>query len=101
MIRYSLAIDIPDDILDKRVKKANSWLQEEIIDDTDQFVPMRTGALAGTVYRNRICNALCQIYVLRESDGRPKDWSRWIPCKEPENRRFGMEIQKRYQEEAH
>ena len=51
MIRYSLAIDIPDDILDKRVKKANSWLQEEIIDDTDQFVPMRTGALAGTVYR--------------------------------------------------
>ena len=52
MIRYSLAIDIPDDILDKRVKKANSWLQEEIIDDTDQFVPMRTGALAGTVYRD-------------------------------------------------
>lgn len=52
MIRYSLAIDIPDNILDKRVKTANSWLQEEIIDDTDQFVPMRTGALAGTVYRD-------------------------------------------------
>ena len=52
MIRYSLAIDIPDDVLDGRIKKANAWLQEEIIKDTDQFVPALTGALSTNVHRD-------------------------------------------------
>ena len=52
MIRYSLAIDIPDDMLDGRIKKANAWLQEEIIKDTDQFVPALTGTLSTNVHRD-------------------------------------------------
>ena len=51
MIRYSLALHLPKDVLDKTVKQANTWLQEEIIKDTDKFVPMRAGALATNVRR--------------------------------------------------
>lgn len=51
MIRYSMALKLPKNVLDKRVNKANAWLMEEIIKDTDQFVPMRTGALAINVHR--------------------------------------------------
>lgn len=52
MIRYSLNIKLPDNVLSKRVEKANAWLVEEIIKDTDQFVPARTGVLAMNVQRH-------------------------------------------------
>lgn len=52
MIRYSLNIKLPDNVLSKRVEKANAWLAEEIIKDTDQFVPARTGVLAMNVQRH-------------------------------------------------
>lgn len=52
MIRYSLNIKLPDNVLTKRVEKANAWLVEEIIKDTDQFVPARTGVLAMNVQRH-------------------------------------------------
>ena len=51
MIRYSLNLKVPKNVLEKRVVKANKWLCEEIIKDTDQFVPARTGALAMNVHR--------------------------------------------------
>lgn len=52
MIRYSMALHLPKDLLDKRVEKANTWLVEEIIKDTDPFVPARTGVLAMNVQRH-------------------------------------------------
>lgn len=52
MIRYSLNIKLPDNVLSKRVEKANAWLVEEIVKDTDQFVPARTGVLAMNVQRH-------------------------------------------------
>ena len=52
MIRYSMALKLPKNVLDKRVNKANVWLMEEIIKDTDQFVPARTEALAMNVHRH-------------------------------------------------
>jgi hypothetical protein len=51
MIYYSLNLKVPKNVLEKRVAKANKWLCEEIIKDTDQFVPARTGALAKNVHR--------------------------------------------------
>ncbi|MFR8411374.1 MAG: minor capsid protein [Butyricicoccus sp.] len=51
MIYYSLNLKVPKNVLEKRVVKANKWLCEEIIKDTDQFVPARTGALAMNVHR--------------------------------------------------
>lgn len=51
MIYYSLNLKVPKNVLEKRVVKANKWLCEEIIKDTDQFVPARTGALAMDVHR--------------------------------------------------
>jgi hypothetical protein len=51
MIYYSLKLKVPKNVLEKRVVKANKWLCEEIIKDTDQFVPARTGALAKNVHR--------------------------------------------------
>ena len=51
MIYYSLKLKVPKNVLEKRVAKANKWLCEEIIKDTDQFVPARTGALAMNVHR--------------------------------------------------
>ena len=51
MIHYSLKLKVPKNVLEKRVVKANKWLCEEIIKDTDQFVPARTGALAMNVHR--------------------------------------------------
>lgn len=53
MIYYSLKLKVPKNALEKRVAKANKWLCEEIIKDTDQFVPARTGALAMNVHRQR------------------------------------------------
>ena len=54
MIYYSLNLKVPKNVLEKRVVKANKWLCEEIIKDTDQFVPARTGALAMNVHRQGI-----------------------------------------------
>ena len=51
MIYYSMKLHLPKNMLDKRVEKANTWLCEEIINDTDQFVPARTGVLAMNVHR--------------------------------------------------
>ena len=51
MIYYSLYLKVPKNVLEDRVAKANKWLCEEIIKDTDQFVPARTGALAMNVHR--------------------------------------------------
>ena len=44
MIYYSMKLHLPKNLLDKRVEKANAWLVEEIIKDTDPFVPARTRA---------------------------------------------------------
>jgi hypothetical protein len=52
MIYYSLNLKVPKNVLEKRVAKANKWLCEEIIKDTDQFVPARTKALAMNVHRH-------------------------------------------------
>ena len=52
MIRYSMALKLPKNVLDKRVNKANAWLIEEIIKDTDPFVPARTKVLAMNVQRH-------------------------------------------------
>ena len=52
MIRYSMKLHLPNNVLDGRVEKANAWLVEEIIKDTDQFVPARTGVLAMNVQRH-------------------------------------------------
>ena len=49
MIRYSMKLHLPNNVLDRRVEKANAWLVEEIIKDTDPFVPARTGVLAMNV----------------------------------------------------
>lgn len=51
MIYYSMKLHLPKNLLDKRVEKANKWLCEEIIKDTDPFVPARTRALAMNVHR--------------------------------------------------
>nr|DAZ83031.1 MAG TPA: Minor capsid protein [Caudoviricetes sp.] len=52
MIYYSMKLHLPKNLLDKRVEKANTWLVEEIIKDTDPFVPARTGVLAMNVQRH-------------------------------------------------
>lgn len=52
MIRYSMKLHLPNNALDRRVEKANTWLVEEIIKDTDPFVPARTGVLAMNVQRH-------------------------------------------------
>ena len=52
MIRYSMKLHLPNNVLDGRVEKANAWLVEEIIKDTDPFVPARTGVLAMNVQRH-------------------------------------------------
>lgn len=52
MIRYSMKLHLPNNVLDRRVEKANAWLIEEIIKDTDPFVPARTGVLAMNVQRH-------------------------------------------------
>lgn len=52
MIYYSLKLKVPKNVLEKRVAKANKWLCEEIIKDTDPFVPARTEALAMNVQRH-------------------------------------------------
>lgn len=52
MIRYSMKLRLPNNVLDGRVEKANAWLVEEIIKDTDPFVPARTGVLAMNVQRH-------------------------------------------------
>lgn len=52
MIRYSMKLHLPNNVLDRRVEKANAWLVEEIIKDTDPFVPARTRALAMNVQRH-------------------------------------------------
>jgi hypothetical protein len=52
MIYYSLKLKVPKNVLEKRVAKANKWLCEEIIKDTDPFVPARTRALAMNVQRH-------------------------------------------------
>lgn len=52
MIYYSLKMKVPKNVLEKRVAKANKWLCEEIIKDTDPFVPARTEALAMNVQRH-------------------------------------------------
>lgn len=52
MIRYSMKLHLPNNVLDRRVEKANAWLVEEIIKDTDPFVPARTGVLAMNVQRH-------------------------------------------------
>lgn len=52
MIRYSMKLHLPNNVLDRRVEKANTWLVEEIIKDTDPFVPARTGVLAMNVQRH-------------------------------------------------
>lgn len=52
MIYYSMKLHLPKNLLDKRVEKANAWLVEEIIKDTDPFVPARTRALAMNVQRH-------------------------------------------------
>lgn len=52
MIRYSMKLHLPNNVLDRRVEKANAWLVAEIIKDTDPFVPARTGVLAMNVQRH-------------------------------------------------
>lgn len=52
MIRYSMKLHLPNNVLDRRVEKANAWLVEEIIKDTDPFVPARTKVLAMNVQRH-------------------------------------------------
>lgn len=52
MIRYSVKLHLPNNVLDGRVEKANAWLVEEIIKDTDPFVPARTGVPAMNVQRH-------------------------------------------------
>ena len=47
-----MALKLPKNVLDKRVNKANAWLIEEIIKDTDPFVPARTKVLAMNVQRH-------------------------------------------------
>lgn len=53
MIRYTLSVDIPQDLIEKRAEAAGAWLRETIIKDTDPYVPAITGTLAANVYRDK------------------------------------------------